>query len=83
MDGRAKRKHRMLIDNLPDGAFITLGGDDAWAVRGMHMLRWTPGGYHEARERERGRTVDVLTPPGVLAALASGYRPRWHSSADR
>jgi hypothetical protein len=26
--------------------------------------------------------VDVLTPPGTLAALSAGYRPRWHPSAD-
>jgi hypothetical protein len=26
--------------------------------------------------------ADVLTPPGILAALAAGYRPRWHPSAE-
>jgi hypothetical protein len=26
--------------------------------------------------------ADVLTPPATLAALAAGYRPHWHPSAE-
>jgi hypothetical protein len=83
LDGRAKRKHRMLIDNLPDGAFITLGGDDAWAVRGMHMLRWTPSGYTTRKRRPRSAAVSVLTPPCMVAVLSEGYAPQWHPSVDQ
>jgi hypothetical protein len=82
--GRTKRQHRLAIDDLPDGAFLTLADEpgQAFAVRGSSLLRWTPTGYARRRPRPGGITAGVLTPPGILAALASGYRPRWHPSAD-
>ena len=78
--GRAKRLHRRNIDGLPDGAFVALAGD-AFALRGDRILRWTPQGYDAEKPRPRGGTVDVLTPPAILAVLAAGYEPRWHPSA--
>ena len=85
LDGRAKRMHRRPIDDLPDGAFIALPRTpgQAFAVRGSHLLQWTPAGYGGRRRRPRGMKVDVLTPPTILAALAAGYRPAWHPSANR
>jgi hypothetical protein len=80
LDGRAKRSHHRSIDDLPGGAVIALE-DGAFAVRGDRLLRWTPAGYGEQLPRPRGATVDVLTPPAVLGALAAGYRPQWHPSA--
>ena len=82
--GRDKRRHRLAIDGLPDGAFLTLADEPggAFAVRGSSLLRWTPSGYAGRRPRPRGMVADVLTPPGILAALSSGYRPRWHPSAE-
>jgi hypothetical protein len=56
-------------------------GDEAFALLGTLMLRWSPAGYTEFLPRPRGITVDVLTPPSALAVLARGYRPRWDSSA--
>lgn len=81
--GRAKRLHRLPVDDLPDGAFLTLADEpgQAFAVRGASLLRWTPKGYAAPILRPRGMAVDVLTPPGILAALAGGYRPFWHPSA--
>ena len=40
LDGRAKRRHEMPIDNLPDGAFVTMN-NAAFAIRGSHLLRWS------------------------------------------
>src|SRR5262245_53583698 len=82
-DGRCKRRHRLLIDVLPDGTLLTLAGEPgrALAVRGRLLLLWTPGGYAERRARPRGVWAEVLTPPGMLAALGAGYRPCWHPSA--
>jgi hypothetical protein len=79
--GRAKRLHRRAIDELPDGAFITLNGE-AFAVRGAQLLRWTPDGYPDLKPRPRGNIVDVLTPPSTIAVLTAGYWPRWHPSAE-
>ena len=82
LDGRAKRLHCSKLDGLPDGAFVTLD-EDAHAVRGTALLRWTPGGYDALKRRPRGAMVDVLTPPAILAVLAAGYRPLWHPSVNR
>jgi hypothetical protein len=78
--GRAKHLHRRAIAALPDGAFIALDGEP-FAVRGDALLHWTPQGYDGRKTRPRGLTVDVLTPPAILAVLSAGYRPRWHPSA--
>jgi hypothetical protein len=80
LQGRSKRLHRRNIDGLPDGAFVALGGD-AFALRGDRILRWRPQGYDAEKPRPRRGTVDVLTPPAILAVLAAGYEPRWHPSA--
>ena len=79
LDGRDKRLHLRVIDALPDGAMIARDGE-AFALRGTRMLRWTPGGYRDEQRRPRGIDVNVLTPPSIVAALASGYAPGWHSS---
>lgn len=78
---RAKRLHRRRVDALPDGAFIALEGEP-FAIRGDVLLHWTPQGYDTRKRRRRGLTVDVLTPPAILAVLSAGYRPRWHPSAE-
>lgn len=77
--GREKRTHTMRAEDLPDGAFIAVG-DDAFALRGGHMLRWLPSGYTEKRGRPRG-DMTVLTPPSIVAVLRAGYQPQWHPSA--
>lgn len=80
--GQSKRTHHHTIDDLPDGTMIAMG-DEAFAVRGKRLLRWTPSGYADAEPRPRGVMVDLLTPPSMLAVLARGYKPLWHSSASK
>jgi hypothetical protein len=82
LHGRAKRTHRRNIDTLPDGAFVAFDGT-AFAVKGNMLLRWTPHRYDRRIKRPRGVTVDVLTPPAILAVLQAGYQPRWHPSANK
>jgi hypothetical protein len=81
LDGKAKRLHRRAIDALPDGAMIACDGQ-ALAVRGKKLLPWTPAGYGPRVPRPRGKTVDVLTPPSILAVLSGGYTPLWSQSAS-
>jgi len=81
LEGRAKRLHTRAVEELPDAAMI-VRGDEAFALLGTRILRWSPAGYIEFLPRPRGITVDVLTPPSVLAVLARGYRVLWHSSAS-
>ena len=79
---RAKRLHEP-CPGLPDGTFVILTTDahTAFAVRGAHLLRWSPGGYTERLCRDAATIVAVLTPPRIVAVLAAGYKPTWHSSA--
>ena len=81
--GRAERRRRERLDDLPAGSFLVLAEAPAsiLAVRGDRLLCWTPAGYGAARRRPRGAAVDVLTPPAVVAALAAGYAPVWHPTA--
>ncbi len=81
LDGKAKRTHRRKRDTLPDGAMILRAGE-AFAVRGKHLLPWTPSGYGPPVARPRGGDVDVLTPPSIVAVLAAGYVPLWHPSVE-
>ena len=80
LDGNAICLHHLPIDQLPDGAMIARDGN-AFAVRGKHLLRWTPSGYAGAKPRPRGIAVDVLTPPSIVAVLKAGFLPLWHPSA--
>jgi hypothetical protein len=78
--GRGKRRHRAMLDALPDGAMI-VQGDRPLAVRGDVLVPWSFAGYEPARPRPRGTEVELLTPPAIVAALSAGYRPQWHPSA--
>jgi hypothetical protein len=80
LHGRAKRMHRRNIDILPDAAFVAMDGA-AFAIRGSSILRCSPEGYSARRRRPRGITVDMLTPPSIVAVLSAGYQPQWHPSA--
>ncbi|MFN3351113.1 hypothetical protein [Pseudorhodoplanes sp.] len=80
--GGKKRRHRREVADLPDGSTIAIG-DDAYAVRGDMLLRWSPAGYGERLLRPARADADLLTPPSIVAVLAAGYRPHWHPSADR
>jgi hypothetical protein len=83
LQGRAKRLHARQLDDLPDGAFVTLSGEDAFAVKSKRLLRWTPSGYADAKARPKGITVQMLTPPSIAKVLERGYAPRWHPSAAK
>lgn len=79
--GQAKRLHPVSLPDLPDGVFVTLAGNESFAVKGKRLLRWSPGGYTEAIRRPAGRAM-MLTPPAITKVLARGYAPHWHTSAD-
>lgn len=82
VETRQRRLHRVALDDVPDGAFV-LQGSAPHLVRGARLLRWTPGGYTEARPRARGVDATLITPPS-LAALLDGWQsvvPLLHPSA--
>lgn len=80
LDGRAQRRHVSEAAALPDGAMI-VQGDRAMALRGTQAWVWSQEGYTDIRPRPDGR-VETLTPPRTLRALAGGYAPLWHHTAN-
>ena len=73
---------RMVIDTLPDGAMVRDVQGSPVLLLGNGELPWSFKGYGRPRLRRRDVIVEALTPPGTLAALAAGYRPLLHPSAD-
>ncbi len=70
------------IDELPDGTMIKLDGQP-WLSKGSYLLRWRAGGYASLRERQKGTTVEVLTPRSMVAAFVHGYPVSVHPSAAK
>lgn len=86
---RQQRRFEASLDDLPDGAMIVPGEDDAseraggvWLVLGQQLLRWQPGGYDHIVRRPTGIVVQVLTPRPTVLALQQGYQPVFHPSAN-
>ncbi|HUN52857.1 MAG TPA: DUF3565 domain-containing protein [Candidatus Sulfotelmatobacter sp.] len=81
--GRSKVTHAAGLAALPDGCFVTLpdDADVAWLLWRGRLHRWTAAGYGESLMAP-DRMVTVLTPRCIVAALAAGYRPSVHASAD-
>ena len=79
--GGKKRLHPLPapLPKLPDGAMVQQGTGSYLIAQGRALL-WSPAGYRKAD----GALNDamLLTPPSTLRALAAGYRPVLHPSAD-
>jgi hypothetical protein len=67
---------------LCDGAVIEQDGE-AYAVQGQTFLHWSFAGYAKTSGFTLASDAKLLTPPTILAILASGFQPRWHGSALR
>ncbi len=82
---RSKRTERAKLDDLPDGVFVSLGGQEGETclIWGNELLVWSARGYRERRRRPRGEVVTVLTPGSTVRAIRSGYVPQIHPSARR
>jgi hypothetical protein len=81
---RRQVTHMAPLGTLPDGTFVTLPGKPGapCLVLGRKLLTWTAEGYRGARPRPDGLEVVVLTPRTTVGALAAGFRPQLHPSAE-
>jgi len=80
LDGRSQRHFQARIADLPDGAFVGIGGaPHALFERGL--IAWSADGYRAFSLDFPGGDVTVLTPKSICETLANGYRPHWHPSA--
>jgi hypothetical protein len=79
----AKKTFTAALNQLPDGVFITLAGDEetAYLVWRGALHAWSPAGYHSRLPRPRKETVAVLTPRSTVQAIQAGYVPEVHESA--
>lgn len=65
------------VAELPDGVMVRAGGV-CGLVTGGRMVPWSFAGYGAP---VAAGTVEVLTPPSIVAAVAAGYRPLVHPTA--
>ena len=79
--GGKKRLHPLPapLQTLPDGAMVQQGTESYLIVHGR-ALSWSPAGYGPTTAALNQALL--LTPPSTLRALAAGYRPVLHPSAN-
>ena len=76
LEGRRKRMHVRAWRELPDGAFVDVGGV-AHLVRGDRLHPWSATqGYAGTVDRPTKGIALVLTPPLSIRAIARGYAPQ-------
>jgi hypothetical protein len=73
-DGRAHRLHDARYRDLPDGAFVLHQGQPH-LVLGSRLLAWSPGGYEHIAQRPTHGQTSLVTPPSLVALLATGWDP--------
>jgi hypothetical protein len=78
--GHDKRTHHAAIESLPGGTFIRWQGAPHLVLAGW-LLPWDFTGYSAPIERPSGGTVEVLTPPSMVAVLLAGFCPSLHPTA--
>ena len=80
---RVQRHHDAPFDDLPDGAFVLLGGVPHLVV-GAELLAWSAAGYTARTARPIRRQARVITPPSLVAILRTDWQslvPLLHPSA--
>ncbi|HEU5421883.1 MAG TPA: hypothetical protein VFV41_29675 [Streptosporangiaceae bacterium] len=77
---RRKRTRLMPAAALPDGVMIRAGGTTGLLLGGR-LRPWSFAGYAAPDAGVLPGTVEVLTPPSTVAAIAAGYQPLVHPTA--
>jgi len=70
------------VDHLPIGTVVVDEDRIPRLVLEDSLLRFAFGGWTGRRSRPRKGSIDVLTPPTSVAALANGYTPVLHPTAS-
>jgi len=77
-----RRSYDLPWGELPDGAFVVVGGSPAVVV-GNHLAEWTRQGYQRQSLRPTCARAAVLTPPSTIAAFRAGYAVQIDDAARR
>jgi hypothetical protein len=84
VDRRSRRQltRAARAGQLPDGVLVRREGAEGLLTRG-HFAPWTFTGYLAPVAVRPAEPVELLTPPATVAAIAAGYQPMLHPSAER
>jgi hypothetical protein len=84
VDSRTRRQltRPALVGELPGGAMIRHDGA-CGLLAGGRFRPWSFDGYLAPVELPPATQVELLTPPATVVAIAAGYRPLLHPSAQR
>ncbi len=77
---RRQRTRPAVAGDLPNGVMVRRGGTPGLLL-GNRIRPWSSTGYGVPARVSPRTTVELLTPPISVAAIAAGYRPRLHPSA--
>lgn len=78
----AQRRHPAEMADLPPGSMILdPRSGNALLVLKDHLRPWRCEGYGPILPRPADGLFEALTPPSIIAALKSGYRPLLHETA--
>jgi hypothetical protein len=79
---QVKRTHAASLADLPNGVFVVLEEQAApLLVWGDRLYPWSFAGY-DAPFARSDAPVQLLTPPSIVRAIAHGFVPAVHLSAD-
>jgi hypothetical protein len=78
---RRQRTWPARLRALPDGTMVR-SGDTVGLLLAGTVRPWSLTGYGTPVAAPPAATVEVLTPPASVAALAHGFRPLLHPSAN-
>jgi hypothetical protein len=78
---RRQRTWLASVPDLADGTMVRYADTVGLLVAGA-FLPWSLAGYRTPVAVAPTTTLEVLTPPASVAALAHGFRPILHPSAD-
>lgn len=81
---RRQKRCPAALSGLPNGAMIALNEapERALLVWNDVLLAWSPKGYRERQSRSQEKSVLLLTPGSTVKALAAGYSPMLHPTAE-
>jgi hypothetical protein len=77
---RSKRTYATNIETLPGGTFVLWQGAPH-LVLASWLLPWSFTGYGTPIERPDTGSIEVLTPPSIVAVLSAGFCPSLHPTA--
>ena len=78
---KQKLTYEERLGNLPEGSFVTRGGQQSYLLLRGLLWEWHPAGYGQSLSAQPDLIVQVLTPRSIVKTLAGSYRAEIHPSA--